>query len=306
MFQRAYNLCIIYNLLLITWVSAESAMVGDDDPYVTNFCNYKCDLRKNICCLYSTTKFGDDCGDSAVVMDLSDDEIEIMVSKLNELRNQIAAGKSVRSDIRGITAADMHALSYSRELAYSASCWAMQCKLAHSRCKASKDGVLGETICWQSTLKEKNATAEVARQVLTKCPAVQMQNHPQLTTKVIDQLTFTSVGDDEKNRETIQLMWAKTEYIGCSRVRAQHADPLKYIIILVCHYFPAGNIGEQPVFRRGPPVSKCVNNDSRNPIYENLCGDVRPANEDYWKYGLHASRFTVNKFVILILLLFSI
>ncbi|KAK9721751.1 Cysteine-rich secretory protein family [Popillia japonica] len=218
MFQRAYNLCIIYNLLLITWVSAESAMVGDDDPYVTNFCNYKCDLRKNICCLYSTTKFGDDCGDSAVVMDLSDDEIEIMVSKLNELRNQIAAGKSVRSDIRGITAADMHALSYSRELAYSASCWAMQCKLAHSRCKASKDGVLGETICWQSTLKEKNATAEVARQVLTKCPAVQMQNHPQLTTKVIDQLTFTSVGDDEKNRETIQLMWAKTEYIGCSRL----------------------------------------------------------------------------------------
>lgn len=293
-------------LFLIHYVRSQTILVGDEDPYVTDFCKVKCKFKKNVCCLYSVERFGPDCGENASVIPITEEDIRLILDTHNSLRDEVAGGMSRRADLRGLTAANMHVLSYSKELAYSASCWAKQCKLSHSRCRAIKDGLAGETICWDDSPKSSNATVEVARRLLTRCPYIHFNNLPKFNYKIINNLGHIRKGDDERNRETVQVIWAMTRYIGCSRVVFPHADPLRDIVLLVCHYFPSGNILNNPVFVLGAPSSQCTHNETSNDAYNNLCGEVRAMNEDVWLSGsLRIYIYDLQLLLILSILLYS-
>lgn len=277
--------CKVSSLILLFLTNSsnsESILVGEENPYVTNFCEEKCGYKKNICCLYSTKFFGTDCGDMAYALDLDEPDVKAILHTHNKLRDEVAAGKSGRDDMQAITASDMRVLSYSKELSYSAKCWAMQCKFGHSRCRSIKEGLVGETLCWDSALKMGNSTVEKSRRLLDRCAQIQYHNFPKLSSQTIDSLKYPQKGDDERNRETIQVIWAETQYMGCARVAFPHMDPLRKAILLVCHFYPAGNVLNKPVFIRGQPASNCQDNEARNENYENLCGDIRPVNDDYW------------------------
>ncbi|GJQ80846.1 hypothetical protein Trydic_g14108 [Trypoxylus dichotomus] len=283
-------------LITTSTYTESSLLVEDNDPYVTNFCRQKCGFKLNICCIYPTTDFGSDCGDGGVLVPIETADIKEILKAHNTLRNEVAAGTSSRGDLRGIQAANMHVLSYSKELAYSARCWAMQCRLGHSRCKAIGAGMAGETICWDAALITGNQSEDRFYKMLTKCPRIHFTNFPLLTTKTIDNLTYPRGGDDERNRETLQVLWAKTQYIGCSRVSFPHLDPLRNVLLLICHFFPMGNILWKPVFIRGPPASRCTDNETRNDVYRHLCGDIRPLNEDYWLSAVSIANCNVYRY----------
>ncbi|KAG8173378.1 hypothetical protein JTE90_006000, partial [Oedothorax gibbosus] len=52
-----------------------------------------------------------------------------------------------------------------------------------------------------------------------------------------------------------QVVWAKTNKIGCGYVRYQKGR--NYVHMYGCNYLPGGNFQNQPIYERGEPCSNC-------------------------------------------------
>lgn len=247
-------------------------------PHTTDFCKHKCGTRLNICCIYGPG-YGKSCMSRPYIYDFHDWETEVLLHSFNTVRNQVASGRSLRMDIRGITANNMNVLSYSAELAYSASCWAKQCTVNHSRCKAVEGGLVGETVCVAKAFNRK--FRNVTLTMIQDCPLQFLLGFPHFTQKILDRLILPLGSDDERNRDSVQVIWAKTEYIGCSMSAFPNEEKGFSTVIMVCHYFPAGNIRDRSIFGRGKPCTECGNRMCNN-MYSSLCGDVIPSSDDKW------------------------
>ncbi|KAK9679680.1 Cysteine-rich secretory protein family [Popillia japonica] len=278
------NLVLYYILLIISNHDPVESYVQYPELrnlYTTNFCDHKCGQKLNICCIYrGKYAVGDLCRGNMKLIILQDEHRHRIVDAMNAIRNATAAGDSTRSNLRGISASNMQILSYSKQLEYSATCWAKQCRLNHSRCRANEFGLIGETICWRRA--PPNAVSTDFMEMCQNCPKHFLENHPNLRATTIDKLSFTSQGDDERNQETIQTIWAHTQYVGCAAASFPHIVKGTRVVLLVCHYSPAGNVMEKSVFHRGKPCSNCAFNGVCNSRYKNLCGNERAMESDLW------------------------
>lgn len=263
--------------------------------HTTDFCRHRCGFKFNICCIYKDKNaIGKPCKNRLEMIQFTDEDRHTLLNNYNSVRNVTAGGESPRINLRNIYASNMQILSYSKQLEYTAACWAKQCTLNHSRCKANEVGELGETICW--TQSSAATTQKSFRKLLYKCPMYYLYSYPDIATSVIDSVTFPSVGDDERNRETTQLLWSDTQYIGCSAVIFPHVVDGIRIVFIVCHFAPAGNSIGRSVFQRGKPCSLCSFNGRCSMMYKNLCGYSRPFQDDKWipPIGLVARRLSIT------------
>lgn len=289
-------------LPLLSWLllslfdeTACAAYTFETIPRSTDFCKLKCGFKKHICCIYGHA-FGPACLSRPIVQDIDNDEKNMILDSLNTIRNEVASGNSSREDLRGMTASNMNVLSYSKELAFTASCWAKQCTPNHSRCKAIGEGMLGETVCFGKGFNRK--LYNYSRNLVPRCPNFFIRNFPEFTTAIIDQFKLPLGGDDERHRETVQMIWALTQFIGCSRIAYPHEERGFSTILIICHFYPRANVLGQSVFKRGKPCAECEGLPC-NAYYPNLCGTMRDSTEDYWIPPLLKSRDDTNKIQIL-------
>ncbi|KAK9721749.1 Cysteine-rich secretory protein family [Popillia japonica] len=214
-------------------------------PRTSNFCEIKCGWKKHICCIYGYD-FGPKCYTRPILQHIGEMEKEAIVDIINSIRNEVASGNASRGDLRRLTASNMHSVSYSRKLEYTASCWAKQCIPHHSRCRSIEDGRLGETICVSHGFTRR--ITNFSENLFLQCPRNMMKQFPEFSMSIIDQLALPTFGDDEKHRESVQLIWARTRFIGCSRVVYPHNRRGFSNVLIVCHFFPSGNVLEAPIF----------------------------------------------------------
>lgn len=74
-----------------------------------------------------------------------------------------------------------------------------------------------------------------------------------------------------------QLVWAKTQYVGCGLAIYGDRNTTKkinnkkvYYKRLVCNYAPAGNVIDEQVYQIGAPCSKCPQGKCNN-VRKHLC-----------------------------------
>ncbi|GJQ86275.1 hypothetical protein Trydic_g8971 [Trypoxylus dichotomus] len=203
----------------------------------------------------------------------------------NKFRYFIAKGDFNHIGLKNTPAANMHVLSYSKQLEFSAGCWARQCRKDHSGCRAVKEDILGEIVCSQEHIDLDDSLLHITSLRLLKACLEEKVRKSRInfTHSVIDSLQFPSGHTGLINLDALQIMWADTRYVGCSRVKFQHPTPSRMVFLQVCHYFPRANSMKHPIFVRGEPTSKCQHGESATPQYSTLCGDIRPIKLDNWQ-----------------------
>ncbi|XP_051517157.1 peptidase inhibitor 16-like [Myxocyprinus asiaticus] len=83
-----------------------------------------------------------------------------------------------------------------------------------------------------------------------------------------------------------QMVWANSNKVGCATYLCDTVEGLvtKSTTVLVCNYFPQGNIEGQRPYESGEPCSKCPDNlpvcEENICVVENMFSSVEPLSED--------------------------
>lgn len=256
----------------------------------TDFCLHKCGKMQNICCIYNPNVFGYKCGPKAEELKFGEREKKFLVHIHNQHRQNAASGLLKHKNLNAFRAANMHVVSYSEQLAYSARCWSNQCKLTASRCRAVEGNQrLGEILCFEKREDDdKEVIPELTKEIIEKCLTRLVKKFSARFTKEIIDSFVSPIGnkaDDVLDKQAIQSIWAKTRFFGCHRIKFPHSEPGHMILLHICHYLPR-LVQHKPIFIRGTPGNHCIFGSTEEPVneeYPKLCGVVRSLKDDTWQ-----------------------
>lgn len=222
------------------------------------YCDLKCGKQKNLVCKRIPCALSKDCTAPSVAAKFDDEDARGVANIHNEFRQIIATGQ----DTRGGTgnASNMYYLTYSRELAFSAQCWANSCNTeVHCLKTFNFDNDIGFNIYLDRTVsKPENIDYTMRTAILhwfneiDNCDYMQIDNFDLL-------YGTTALG-------FIQLIWADTRYVGCGTTFFDGKQ------LTVCLYSPKGRVPGMQVYKRGDPCSRCEIEDYCNPSFNGLCG----------------------------------
>lgn len=174
------------------------------------------------------------------------EDIQDIVNKHNELRTGVYPQSS-----------DMEYMTWDNELAYMAQVWAQGCRFQHGNPpNTSPHTNIGQNI-WaftgsrDSPLSAVDATQDWYNEVVdyhydsNSCNAGKVCGH------------YT------------QVVWAKTNKIGCGRVFCPYISSLRNAWFVVCNYGPAGNFQNEKPYHTGKPCQQCASGIGQ--CYDGLC-----------------------------------
>ncbi|KAH0956112.1 hypothetical protein HN011_000835 [Eciton burchellii] len=201
-----------------------------------DYCNLtSCKMRSHTMCKYPSSKPAPACinwKDSG----LTNDEKARAVKKHNELRQKVASGKETRG-LNGPQppAAFMPDVTWDEELAMIAQRWVNQCQPGHDSCRNVERYSVGQNMALTMNSAENNTPVE-------KMIQMWYDEVDKFDNRQVNKLTnINKVG------HYTQLVWAKTNKIGCGRIKyRQNNWNVNYF---VCNYGPAGNYMGQPIYQ---------------------------------------------------------
>ncbi|XP_047022641.1 uncharacterized protein LOC124632032 [Helicoverpa zea] len=211
-------------------------------------------------CKYKTQGPSPSCKsyDSSALL-TSQDIIEL-VNKINERRNFVAMGHS-----RFLPqAADMKKVKWSNLLAISAQRWADQCDPSirpdkEDQCRDLKNLSVGQNIA----------------SVLGTSPGLSVKGFVEMWfIEVLDftgSVTYYNKSTDTKTNSFTQLIWAKTEFVGCGASKFYVDERHAMLERLVCNFAPRGNLHGKPVYSIGFPGTQCEDKMIPDKRYKGLC-----------------------------------
>nr|QEE04218.1 venom allergen [Scolopendra subspinipes] len=179
-----------------------------------------------------------------------------LVDAHNRLRAKVANGQQDGQP----SAANMKELVWDDALAAKAQEWTSECKPGHDTYEArktSKYSVVGQNCySYSSSGKGSDKKIEMSKPVQAWYNEV----------KDFDSNTVGSFIFKAKIAHYSQVVWAKTEAVGCGYITFQNGEWTKTSVC--CNYGPGGNFKQEPVYLVGSPASKC---DSKSTKYAGLC-----------------------------------
>lgn len=254
-------------ILLLAIVLLHLRDVPCQNVNVKEFCDTKCLNPKDThtICQYKC-EIGPDCKDWKLYP-FADKDRQTLLDEHNKYREKVASG----GDSRGGNGAakDMIALNYDVDIEVTSFCWSRRCLFKHDVCRnLPKYTSAGQNLFLQSgTLPISGANTK-----LLNTSVYEWYEEIKDTKKAyIDK--FQKVEGKMIGHFT-QLVWATTEFMGCTRVT--YTDPkelkFKFHYHLLCNYSPSGNFLEAPVYLFGKGCTERKANDH----YKSLCGEVKP------------------------------
>ncbi|XP_014222130.1 venom allergen 3-like [Trichogramma pretiosum] len=208
-----------------------------------NYCNLnKCQGNSHTMCQYRSNNAGSKCG-RVLSAGLSENEKRTIVNVHNQLRQKVANGREGRGLPGPQPAAkNMQNLQWDNELATIAQRWANQCDFNHDKCRNVERYSVGQNIAYVGTTGDVN-TLKVESMVNNWYNEVKDYSKNSVS-------KFTSLkGPNGKDvGHYTQLVWAKTNRVGCGAMRYNDGRFNKFF--LVCNYGPTGNYQGQPVYER--------------------------------------------------------
>ncbi|XP_072399967.1 venom allergen 5-like [Diabrotica undecimpunctata] len=240
---------LLYIVIFISIIALSSA----------DLCDVKwppCSVKNTVCARHEQCLAEPGCED----LQPDPEFLKFILHEHNRLRNNIAIG----AETRGFTgvAANMMALSYDKDLEYTARCHINRCKFEHDRCRGTKKfPYAGQNLAYTSYGQED------LKDVVNRW----YEEINKMTPDVIDNFP---IGGYDVTHFT-QAMWAKTTHIGCAlskSIPTAENDLVRYYI--ACNYGPMGNMVGQTVYERGEGCSKCPEGVTCNVEFPALCGEV--------------------------------
>ncbi|KAK7861665.1 hypothetical protein R5R35_005347 [Gryllus longicercus] len=201
---------------------------------------------------------------------LDDEEKKLILHYQNYFRNKVALGYAENEYGQQPPAAGMLQLMWHDELQEIAQRWADQCTSfedpgQHDVCKVTKDFEVGQNII---TIGTQRARAMNHSEAIKDW-------YLEMTTYDPDWVGSYqgSVKPPSRIGHYTQLVWAKTQYVGCASVTFVDVVRKKrfWVNRLVCNYGPSGNIIDASVYKVGRPCSKCPPGTSCHPQWGGLC-----------------------------------
>ncbi|GJQ85547.1 hypothetical protein Trydic_g10846 [Trypoxylus dichotomus] len=233
---------------------------------IKQFCDIKC-LNKedtHTICEFKCKEDPDKCTDFKHYP-LSNSERQSMLDMHNMYRNKVASGEDTRGENQ--QAKDMIALNYDVEIEITTFCWAKRCYFEHDKCRhLPKFKSAGQNLFLQSGTLPIDGKKTALLNVSIK----QWYEEIKDTTK---ELLMKYARSEKMVGHFTQVIWASTEFLGCSRVTwtDKDADQFKFRYHLLCNYSPAGNFYEARVYEFG---TGCTPPRQPNAIYPALCGET--------------------------------
>ncbi|XP_066581946.1 uncharacterized protein [Prorops nasuta] len=197
-------------------------------------CSVKCygSEVKQTLCQYGSGNYGQKCNNKVIRKGLTDEEKKILVDKHNEYRKHVASGKETKGSPGPQPAAkNMQDLEWDDEIAEVAQAWADQCDFSHDQCRDIPRFQVGQNIASSSASEEKKG--DVSKLVDMWYNEVNNFNKDEV--KKFSGANFMKIG------HYTQLVWAKTNRLGCGLIEYHTADNW-YNTFLVCNYGPTGNM----------------------------------------------------------------
>lgn len=247
-----------YALILLIFV-LNSSVEASYNPY----CALPCGNVKHACCRFEHSHPGPKCRSPYKYHKMTNDDRALVIMMHNAIRNNVASGTD---PFLPRPASNMLALVYDLELEFLASCWSTQCRKKKYDCLDSKRGPTAHYI-WQD--KERRSGKTSGKTVLTQSI---LNFYKQLETMDRESIkNFTDTNLTPYHSLLSQVLWADTQFVGCSRVTFG-ADIRRYKVAnIVCVYYPKGNIEFQPIYKIGKPCSDCPEGNHCHANYTSLC-----------------------------------
>lgn len=214
------------------------------------YCDLNCgNVPNTVCALDPCRPSKELCGKSKM-LPLKFQDTKLMEKLHNERRNEIASGKRKGA----ATAREMYMFVYSKELAFSAQCWANQCTNKEDSCRITPHHFsVGQTIFWSKLFHEMNQTT-----LLNAAVNFWYSGYEHMTP-----LLYSVFVPNRKYNNFAQIIWDSTKYFGCGRTLFQNRKE----IIIVCNYSPEGLRRQNPIYEKGIPCQFCKCDN----IYKSLC-----------------------------------
>ncbi|KAL7299649.1 hypothetical protein TKK_0007410 [Trichogramma kaykai] len=200
-----------------------------------------CQGKPNTECLFRDYTPSANCG-RVMTVGLSMEEKKAIVDLHNELRMKVARGEELRGAPGPQPAAtNMQMLEWDEELAQTAQKWASQCIFQHDQCRDLPRFQVGQNLAWRGNTS-KQGFSQITAEILVKDWYDEVQYYNRNSVHYFNSL----YGAGGQTGHYTQLVWAKTNRIGCGAIRNYQGGYYKFT--LACNYGPAGNFMNRPVY----------------------------------------------------------
>ncbi|XP_060532954.1 venom allergen 5 2-like [Cylas formicarius] len=202
--------------------------------------------------------------------DIFTDEMKkFLLDETNRYRNMIALGEEPRVPEEWKGASDMMALSWDNQLEYVVRCHIRRCKFEHDKCRITPKYSSGQNLAITVFKPKGNCTHKTITRLMAGWYNEVANMKPEYYGSFQD---VGSLAMDKMIGHFTQLVWAKTEYVGCAiTTKVSEGETM---CLLGCNYGPTGNYLEDPVYTKGAPCSQCPNGLKCNSVYGGLCGEI--------------------------------
>ncbi|XP_038223192.1 uncharacterized protein LOC119840576 [Zerene cesonia] len=189
---------------------------------------------------------------------LTHNDIEEILYRINERRNFIAMGHFRYFP----QAANMNKVTWSMELAYIAQRWADQCDSTIRPDKEDECRDLGTAKVGQNIATITGTSKGVSMKSFIDMWFIQSLAYT-------GSVTYYNMSRNSKSNYFTQLIWAKTNKVGCGRARFY--INLQPVDRLVCNFSPGGNVQRRPLYIIGYPGTQCDDGMAVDLQFPGLC-----------------------------------
>lgn len=238
---------------------------ADNEINFDAYCNLKCypPNIKHTVCEYKC-ELGPDCAEFKDIP-LSEDDRKFMRDTHNYYRNRIASG----ADTKGGNGAakDMLVMNYHRTTEVSTLCWGRRCVFGHDRCRQTL--ALGDYAGQNLFMQASTNPIDADTRDLLNLTASKWYGEIKDTTKNV--INSFPKGYPKMIGHFTQMVWALTQYVGCSRITFTKNGQFRHHLHIICNYSPSGNYIGAPVYKFG---KGCTAPQKPNTKFRALCGTI--------------------------------
>ncbi|GJQ82511.1 hypothetical protein Trydic_g14497 [Trypoxylus dichotomus] len=258
-------------VFILSMLIPNSNVDASSNPY----CKLSCGNITHACCKFENSNPGPKCKSPYNYYPMSSDDRARVLMMHNAIRNNIASGTD---PFLPHPSSNMQVLMYDLELEFLASCWSTQCRKKRYGCLDSRKGETAHHV-WQE--KEAKVGRTTGKKVLT--------NSLHVFYKQLETMNRESIGYFRSENLSSplsllsQVLWANTQYVGCSRVSFGGDQKRLRIVNVVCVYYPKGNIDFQSIYKIGRPCSECPEGAHCHENYTSLCTPYMKRSLDTFK-----------------------
>ena len=186
----------------------------------------------------------DSCNEMTIFRELSQVGKDAILDKHNELRRRVAKGEQAGQP----PAANMRKLVWNEELEKISQRWADQCIFGHDPVRSKLNGTsVGQNAYWGGNTAE-GSEADIKNAVANPTQAwFNEVTNPGFASENINPFVFNANG--LQNGHYSQVVWAKTEELGCGVV--YYKGEVYYETIIVCNYAQSGNYVGAVMYEEG-------------------------------------------------------